>query len=520
MKRRAAASVLLLACGKVASIPGGFDAGAAPAPPTVSQVVPDPGPVDAAARFTVTFSAPMNEGQLLAGTGRSETVVLAAEAQVEQVAAALQHDSLSAFERTLLVPAAAQIGPGHGSLTLLPDAPLQAGSYYLLVSPRLKDDAGDKLQGNGARFAFSVEPPPERATLVSPVAGAQAPLNLSLVRALAASGAVALVTADGTVVASVQADAGAATLSLPSPLAAGGRYWLSLDGAVDASQGFAVSSCPRSAPPVLQNGRADLTARDSSVLASFSLDWPVAAEVRVGLAADGDPCSAASCLVARKQISCAPDPCGPQAFICNASVPISGLSPATAYALRIVATDDFGISTEGAVQAFSTLAPLPRLLVSEVMATPASPETNAEYVEILNLGPGSALLDGLGFLTPDGVVRPLSGTPPPTPVLLRPGERALAAGSAFDPSRYPGLPPQVPVLRASTQRLLSHGLGDVSPQPFQLVAGTGHVPLSGFPGGAFHCAVNQSLQREESAPPEADAGWSCGPDGGTPGAPP
>jgi hypothetical protein len=177
MKARAAAPALLLACGRVASIPGGLDAGAAQAP-TVAQVEPEPGPVDAAARFTVTFSAPMNEGQLLAGSGRSETVVLCAEAQVEQVAAALQHDSLSAFERTLLVAAAAQIGAGHGSLTLVPDGPLQAGNYYLLVSPRLKDDAGDKLQGNGARFAFTVEPPPDRATLVSPAAGAQAPLNL------------------------------------------------------------------------------------------------------------------------------------------------------------------------------------------------------------------------------------------------------------------------------------------------------------------------------------------------------
>jgi hypothetical protein len=508
---------LCTACAAKVAIPAGVDGGL-PSAPTVADVEPAPGEVPENAQFTITFSAPMSEGQLVAGTGRSETVVLAAEDQVEQVAAAISHDSLTAFERTLLVPAWARIGEGHASLTLLPDAPLAAGNYFLLVSARLKDEEGDKLQGNGARFAFSVEPPAAHATLIVPPAGAVAPSNLAVVRASAA-GNVALVASDGTVMAAAQAN-GEVALTMPGTLVAGASYFLSLDGAVDSSQGFTVGSCPRSVPPALENGAARLSVRDASVVATVTFDWPVELEVQVGDADQGDPCAAGSCLTVDAAVSCAPPPCGPQAFVCTASVAVPGLVPASRYALRILAKDDFGSTLRGPVQLFSTLAPLPRLLISEVMATPSAPQTAAEYIELVNLGPGAALLDGLSFLTADGTLHALSGVPPPTPVLLAPGERAIAAGATFDASRYPSLPAQVPVLRAATQRLLSRGLGDTAPQPFQLMAGTPAVELASFPGGALPCAPGQSLQRDETVPPDADAGWSCGTAGGTPGLPP
>ena len=517
MKGAVVVAFVLAACAKSPSVPMP-DAGVVAGPPSVADVDPEPGAADSTSHFTVTFTAPMAEGQLLAGTGRSETIVLAAAAQVEQAAAAIAHDSLTSVERALLVPAAAQIGEGHSSVTLVPDAPLAAGTYYLLVSPRLKDDAGQKLQGNGARFEFEVAPPKAHATLLFPAPGAQAPLNLQMVRASAAQGMLALVAADGSVLASAAAN-GAVGLQVNAPLASGAGYWLSLDGVVDAAQGFTVSACPRTAPPSLQNGTVRLTARDTSLAASFALDWPAETTLQIGLASDGEPCAKGACLSVAAPVTCAPDPCAPQAFVCPGTLSANGLVPATEYAARLVATDDFGNTLRSAVQSFATLAPLPNLVVSEVMATPASPESTAEFVELLNAGPGSAVLDGMGLMTADGVVRPLSGTPPPTPVVLRPGERALATGTAFDPSRYPTMPPQVPILRASTQRLLSHGLGDAAPQAFQLVT-SGGVVLSGFPGGSFGCAVNQSLQRDEAAAPSAPASFHCGKDGGTPGASP
>src|SRR5262249_60681467 len=114
---------------------------------------PHAGAIAAGSQSAVHFSAAMDEGQLLAASGRSETVVLAAEADVERAAAAIEHSTLSAHERTLLIPAQPDVASDRQSITIVPDKPLPAGNYFLLLSPRLKDSDGRKLAGNGMRFA-------------------------------------------------------------------------------------------------------------------------------------------------------------------------------------------------------------------------------------------------------------------------------------------------------------------------------------------------------------------------------
>src|SRR3989454_9226365 len=162
----AIASSILAGCGKVSAPALPPDGG--PSQRTVEDVDPAPGAVAAGARFTVRFSAAMDEGQLLAPSGRSETVALVAEADVERAAAAIEHAPLSAHERTLLVPAAADVAADRRSISLAPDGALAPGGYYLLVSPRLKDEAGRRLAGHGARFAVHVAPPPPAARLLPP----------------------------------------------------------------------------------------------------------------------------------------------------------------------------------------------------------------------------------------------------------------------------------------------------------------------------------------------------------------
>jgi len=105
--------------------------------------------------------------------------------------------------------------------------------------------------------------------------------------------------------------------------------------------------------------------------------------------------------------------------------------------------------------------------------------------------------------------------------LLEPGARALAVGASFDPSSYATMPPDTPVLRASTQRLLGRGLSDDAPPAFRLVTlAAVPVELAGFPGGNGHCTAGASLQRDEAVPPGSAAAWICGKTGGTPGRPP
>lgn len=499
------------ACAKVSTVQvAGSDAG--PSQPTVAAVDPQPGPVAPDAKFTVHFSQAMDEGALLAASGRSETVVLADEANVERVAAAIEHAQLSAHERSLLVPAAADLPSDRMSITLTPDQPLPAGKFYLLVSPRLKDDQGRKLAGNGARFEFTIAAPPAHAVLVTPPAGAQAPTNLGVVRATAPAGRVTLVDADGGVVAAADAQ-GEVELALSAPLSPAAAYSLALDGAADSTQSFTAAACARTAAPALQTTVAP---RDTSVDVEVVSDWPSALEVRVGNPGDGDPCTG-QCITGKALVECAPPPCGPQQFTCSVAVHMGGLAPATAYALRVVARDDEGHASASPVLQFSTVAPLPKVLLSEVMASTST----GEYVELLNLGPGAADVGALALQDDAGAVRPLLAAAPPLPLLLQPGERALAVGKSFDASLYPSLPAGTPVLRASTRRLLGRGLSRTNTPAFSLVLqGATPIVLSGFPGGLAPCAANVSFQRDETVPPDGQAAWQCGKEGGTPGAPP
>ena len=508
---------VLAACANVAAADAGADAG--PEQPTVASVDPQPGTVPGDAKFTVQFSAAMDEGQLVARTGRSETVVLAPDANVELAAAAIEHGALSAWERTLLLSAQPAIAPDRKSLTLTPDQPLAAGKFSLLVSSRLKDGDGHKLAGTGPRFAFEVAGRKQTAVLVSPAAGGDAPTNLRMVRAFAGSGRVSLHGPEGAEVASADAHGDVELTLLAGPVA-GARYVLAVDGDEDAAQSFTGAACARDSAPALAGGEARLVARDTSVTAELALDWPAKVEVQVGDAAAGVPC-AGSCATASAYLSCAAKACGPQGFDCKLSLRVDGLKPAQDYALRVVAQDDLGHQLRGPIQKFSTVAPLPRVILSEIMAAPPKPREPAEYVEILNLGPGVAVLDELALVGADGKVRGLAGAPPPLPVQLPPGTRALAVGSAFDPSRYPTIPPGTPILRASTRRLLGRGLPAAGNEAIRLIVkGIVPVELSRFPGTGPRCPEGRSLQRDETVPPDGEAAWTCGPVGGTPGAPP
>lgn len=496
----------LAACANVPAFEDLPDAGS---DPTVVSVAPAPGPVEASAAFTVTFSAPMDEGQLLSASGGSETVALAAEADVEHAAAAIEHAQLSAHERELLVAASADVSADRRALTLTPGQPLAAGGYFLLLSPRLKDDSGRHLAA--ARYAFQVAAaaPRTSAQLVWPPAGGEAPANLAVVRAVADAGRLSLVGAQGQSVAAVEAH-GPVALQLAAPLQTGETYALSLDGTPDEKQAFRVAACVRSASPALQGGAAQLSVRDTAVTASLVLDWPVHLAVEVADASGAT-------FTAEEDVECAPPACGPQSFVCAASLRIGGLAPASDYLLHVTATDDFGHTLRGPPQPFSTLSALPGAVLTEVMAS----GTAGEYVEIANSGPGAADLGALALQGPDGVVRPLLAVAPPLPVVLAPGARALAVGASFDATLYPALPPGTPVLRTSTQRLLGRGLSDSAPPSFALMTlSPVPVELSRFPGGGPQCGIGRSLQRDESAAPAEAAGWSCGAEGGTPGAPP
>jgi len=162
-----------------------------------------------------------------------------------------------------------------------------------------------------------------------------------------------------------------------------------------------------------------------------------------------------------------------------------------------------------------TTGALPRLVVSEVMASPPlpTPRSDGEYVEILNAGVTAADLSGVALEGVDGIVRPVA--PDATgPVVLLPAPARWPSGvfrrRPLRASRG------VPVLRASTQRLLGRGLSDESPPLIALLASDadgGIAEVDRYPGAQPRCAIGRASSGRGRR-------LVCGADGGSPGRPP
>jgi hypothetical protein len=508
----AAAVLAAAACARV-EVPAEGDGGTA-GPPRIADLQPPPGEVAADAQFHVIFSEAMDEGQLLAATGRSEAVVLAPDALVERAAAAIEHSRLSAEERSLLIAARAAISAGAAELDLVPEKPLAPGGYWLLASTRLKDAAGHHLPA-AARFHYSVAAVQAGATLVTPVAGSTVAANLSRVRVSVpeGGGAVSVVGPSGAI-ASAAAKRGVAELQLCpawaasgcAALKAGQTYSIALDGKPVAGQTFTASHCPRLDPPRVE---VRVRPRDTSIVADVRLDWPARVAMQVGT------CPGPFCGADESFAICAPDPCTPPAEpACAVSLRVDGLLKSTPYALQLLVEDDEGHLVRGAVDQVMTTGALPRLQISEIMASPPlpAPRSEGEYVEILNAGTSPADLSRAALQGLDGISRPVASDATGAVVLL-PGARALAVGASFDASRY-ALPAGLPVLRASTQRLLGRGLSNDSPPLVALLASDadgGMAEVDRYPGGDPRCPAGESIEAGRSGT------WICGADGGSPG---
>jgi len=541
-----ASLAVLQACAQIVS--DASDGGAV-AFPDVAEVTPAPGAVAADSRFHVSFTAAMDLSLLLVEPTRSETVGLATQGDADLLFSAMNHGKLTVAQRSLLVAAAAVSAADARAIDLQPAALLKPGSYALLISSRLKDTQGRKLNGNGVRYDFTVDaatatgPLPQ---LETPARGTLAPSNLRRVRvsfpAGAPNGPLSIVAKGGsTLVGPIPADGGPLTLALPDggagdchPLCGATEYALAVGGQEVPGESFTAASCQKLAAPRIAPGSIEVRAGDTWAEASLSIDGPALVTVRAQgtpMAADAG-CGPAPAVEAQVLVRCTVDPCGASdggPASCSAVARLEGLKAGTSYLLHVEAEDDEGLRAAPAQAAFDTVGLLPAAVISEVMASPPlpAPRSDGEYVEILNAGSSTLDLARLAIGSGDDRPRPLVGTTGGVgPTRLGPGERALAVGADFDQRRY-ALPPALVVVRADTKKLLGRGLADQPPGLRLFVLPTGEAGADAGPaleidhtqGDGPRCAAGLSLERP-SAP---DGGWldlRCGADGGTPGRPP
>ena len=156
----------------------------------------------------------------------------------------------------------------------------------------------------------------------------------------------------------------------------------------------------------------------------------------------------------------------------DVGIPLGALPPSTAATVTVNATDLAGNTAVSAPLAFTTPVALPPVAITEVLANPAGPEPQQEYVELRNLGDADVPLGGLRLQDSKG------GDDLPAETLA-PGGYALVVTATYDPDEGSDPAPRAGtlLLRVDT-RLGSDGLSN-SGEAVQLVMGDAVVSSYG-----------------------------------------
>lgn len=360
---------------------------------------------------------------------------------------------------------------------------------------------------------------PAGATLVDPAAGATAvPLNLAGITvrfpAPVTWGTAGLVVCDGEappVPSSPPADTPCAAgdggacyrvdlaASLPPSVACAVSI---AAGAVDATGAaiaagtvgvFQDADAPDLTPPVLSD--VTVAAAGPCVEVSFTTDEPASGTIVVqagGVEID--------------------TPAGAGVTSFDVGIPLGALPPSAPATVTVNATDLAGNAAVSAPFAFTTPVVLPPIAITEVLANPAGPEPQQEYVELRNLGDADVPLAGLRLEDSKG------GDDLPAETLAA-GAYALVVTATYDPEEGSDPSPRAGtlLLRVDT-RLGSDGLSN-SGEAVQLVQGDAVVSSYGgwvsvsagsWNGNAVHRLVQTACDSSDAwnhTPLPPTPGW-------------
>jgi len=156
----------------------------------------------------------------------------------------------------------------------------------------------------------------------------------------------------------------------------------------------------------------------------------------------------------------------------DVGIPLGALPPSTAATVTVQASDLAGNRAVSAPLAFTTPVALPPVAITEVLANPAGPEPQQEYVELRNLGDADVSLGGLRLQDSKG------GDDLPAETLAA-GGYALVVTATYDPNEGSDPAPRAGtlLLRVDT-RLGADGLSN-SGEAVQLVQGDAVVSSYG-----------------------------------------
>jgi hypothetical protein len=258
---------------------------------------------------------------------------------------------------------------------------------------------------------------------------------------------------------------------------------------------FQDAAAPDLTPPVL--GDVSVEVAGPCLAVSFSTDEPSSGTVSV--------------VAAGVEVD---TPAGAGQTRFDLGIPLGSLPPSTPATVTVTAKDLAGNSGVSAPFAFTTPAALPPIAITEVLANPAGPEPQQEYVELRNLGDADLPLAGLRLQDSKG------GDDLPAETLAA-GGYALVVTATYDPDEGSDPAPRAGTLlvRVDT-RIGADGLSN-SGEAVQLVQGDAVVSSYGgwvsvsagsWNGNAVHRLVQTACDRSDA--------WNHTPLAPTPGAGP
>lgn len=515
MTRYALCALALAAC---PAAPPSVDVSA----PTVQSVSPADGATAVPLQTgpSLCFSEPMQPASLT-----STTVVLSrvVGSSAKATGAAVSLDASGLCASLYL---AGGLSPSSGYKIEVTTGALSAAGVEL---------AHAKDATSGFTSTFFTAGPPAQASLWVPANGTvSAPLDLAQVRVSfsrpvgGAAAPLLLSPAGGT---SALGDGGLdATAPPPEPLAAGEQISVVLAGGlVDAdgnppeapgSLGFEMGGCPEGSPPSVSDGTP--LPRDRDALLLFQVDRPCLC----GAAVAEPDCPGATAVVTPASCQAPYDPCQ-GGLLCSCQVPLVGLCPGGSAQATPQATGWNGqLGTAPDPAPFQLAAPLPPLVLDELLLSPEGTRADGEFVEVVNLG--DAPLDLLGLVLANCTGSPGCALPKTTqafgpfvsggPTAIPPHGYALLVDGSFDASTAAALPAGT-LLLAPLDGTPLLTLSTTKPQPVALfAAGGAGPPLSTF-DGSLTAVKGLSAERIDPAAPDPLPGsWAPAlVPGGTPG---
>lgn len=505
--------------------------------PYIIGIVPSGNSVAADAEFVIRFSKPVQERTIFwfdedLGEDLPEGIVLAKGDDEEYMRKAANTMPLTVTQRKKSIPVDVRLSPTRELAIVKPLHPLEGlTDYVLIVSRRVRDDHFNSLiRAPGSTtpetmvFSFTTAPAPDltppKTFLKNPAPGSQG-VSIELAQVVVEfSEEIALETlardriglkvrdtGETILPASVTVDDLRATLVLADDsredcdkLCLDQEYELWVSSRVEdlagngmsrsnlAEEFFKSATCIDEHPPRIADSSLAAQASDVSVTITWRTDEASTSQVQLVKgdtdsfyeACESEPTEA--CIVVHGADSaCQADVCALSDsqgdWACEHRVTVGGLTPQTTYSFRVTSADAGNRSVDSAVMQVETLAPLPKVVITEVFATPQGlANVNAgKFIELFNAGTVDVDLAGWKLArcadaacsVEEGSKWVLAGESGGSSVLTV-GSYAVAAGKVFDAAAM-GVPAEALQLRGSTDTLLANGLVSGSAKTYVLL---------------------------------------------------